>query len=368
MDSSYLSASECQTDMINVSDKPAEESDMNIKRVGIDLAKSVFQVHGVDSQEKVVLRKQLRRAQLLDYFKKLPPCLIGMEACGGAHYWARELQKLGHTVKLMAPQFVKPYVKSNKNDANDAEAICEAVARPTMRFVAIKTIAQQDIQAIHRIRSELVQQRTAKVNQIRGLLTEYGIVVGRRVDVLRNALPQLLEDAENGLTADFRVLLDGLRQDLITLDERVDDLDKKIKTLATSNPAAKRLQQIPGIGPIIATALICAIGDGKQFQRGRDMAAWLGLTPRQHSSGGKDRLLGISKRGDAYLRTLLIHGARSALKVAGKKDDPRSRWLQNLCSRRNKNIAAVALANKNARIAWALLSKETDYLPEGEPA
>ena len=341
---------------------------MNIKRVGIDLTKSVFQVHGVDSQEKVVLRKQLRRAQLLDYFKKLPPCLIGMEACGGAHYWARELQKLGHTVKLMAPQFVKPYVKSNKNDANDAEAICEAVARPTMRFVAIKTIAQQDIQAIHRIRSELVQQRTAKVNQIRGLLTEYGIVVGRRVDVLRNALPQLLEDAENGLTADFRVLLDGLRQDLITLDERVDDLDKKIKTLATSNPAAKRLQQIPGIGPIIATALICAIGDGKQFQRGRDMAAWLGLTPRQHSSGGKDRLLGISKRGDAYLRTLLIHGARSALKVAGKKDDPRSRWLQNLCSRRNKNIAAVALANKNARIAWALLSKETDYLPEGEPA
>ncbi len=341
---------------------------MNIKRIGIDLAKQVFQLHGVDGQEKVVLRKQLRRVQLLDYFKKLPPCLIGMEACGGAHYWARELQKLGHTVKLMAPQFVKPYVKSNKNDANDAEAICEAVARPNMRFVAIKTIAQQDIQAIHRIRSELVQQRTAKVNQIRGLLAEYGIVVGRRVDVLRNALPQLLEDAENGLTADFRVLLDGLKQDLVTLDERVDDLDKKIKTLATSNPAAKRLQQIPGIGPIIATALICAIGDGKQFQRGRDMAAWLGLTPRQHSSGGKDRLLGISKRGDAYLRTLLIHGARSALKVAGKKDDPRSRWLQNLCSRRNKNIAAVALANKNARIAWALLSKETDYLPEGEPA
>jgi transposase len=291
-----------------------------------------------------------------------------MEACGGAHYWARELQKFGHTVKLMAPQFVKPYVKSNKNDANDAEAICEAVARPNMRFVTIKTIAQQDIQAIHRIRSEQVKQRTAKVNQIRGLLAEYGIVVGRRVDVLRNALPQLLEEAENGLTADFRALLDGLRQDLITLDERVDDLDKKIKTLATSNPAAKRLQQIPGIGPIIATALICAIGDGKQFKRGRDMAAWLGLTPRQHSSGGKDRLLGISKRGDAYLRTLLIHGARAVLKVAGNKDDPRSRWLQSLCSRRNKNIAAVALANKNARIAWALLSKETDYLPEGEPA
>jgi transposase len=340
---------------------------MNIKRVGIDLAKQVFQVHGVDAQEKTVLRKQLRRAQLLAYFKDLPPCLIGMEACGGAHYWARELQKLGHTVKLMAPQFVKPYVKSHKNDANDAEAICEAVARPTMRFVAIKSIAQQDIQAMHRIRSEQVKQRTAKVNQIRGLLAEYGIIVGQRVEVLRQALPQLLEDAEQGLTADFRVLLADLNQDLVRLDERVDALDKQIKTLANNHPAAKRLQQIPGIGPIIATALVCAIGDGKQFKRGRDMAAWLGLTPRQHSSGGKEKLLGISKRGDAYLRTLLIHGARSVLYVAGRKEDPRSRWLQSLCSRRHKNIAAVALANKNARIAWALLSKDMDYRPEGEP-
>ncbi|MDI1294258.1 MAG: IS110 family transposase, partial [Methylobacter sp.] len=295
-------------------------------------------------------------------------CLIGMEACSSAHYWARELHKLGHTVKLMAPQFVKPYVKSNKNDANDAEAICEAVARPTMRFVAIKTIAQQDIQAIHRIRSELVHQRTAKANQIRGLLGEYGIVVERRVDVLRKALPLLLEDAENGLTPEFRYLLEGLQQDLIKLNERVDDMDKNIKTLASNNDDAKRLQQVPGIGPITATALICAIGDGKQFKRGRDMAAWLGLTPRQHSSGGKDRLLGISKRGDAYLRTLLIHGARAVLRVAGDKDDPRSRWLQNLCNRRNKNIAAVALANKNARIVWALLTKQTDFLPEGKPA
>jgi len=341
---------------------------MNIKRVGIDLAKQVFQLHGVDSQEKAVLRKQLRRAQMLEYFKKLPPCLIGMEACSSAHYWGRELQKLGHNVKLMAPQFVKPYVKSNKNDANDAEAICEAVARPTMRFVAIKTIAQQDIQAVHRIRSELVQQRTAKVNQIRGLLGEYGIVVGLRVETLRNALPLILEDAENGLSTDFRVLLEGLQQDLTTLTGRVDDMDKKIKTLASSNTDANRLQQIPGIGPITATALVCAIGDGKQFKRGRDMAAWLGLTPRQHSSGGKDRLLGISKRGNAYLRTLLIHGARAVLKVVGNKDDPRSRWLQNVCSRRNKNIAAVALANKNARIVWALLTQKTDFLPEGKPA
>lgn len=341
---------------------------MNIKRIGIDLAKQVFQLHGVDAQEKAVLRKQLRRAQMLDYFTKLSPCLIGMEACSSAHYWGRELQKLGHTVKLMAPQFVKPYVKSNKNDANDAEAICEAVARPTMRFVAIKTIAQQDIQAVHRIRSELVRQRTAKVNQIRGLLGEYGIVIGRRVEVLRKALPFLLEDAGNGLTVDFRVLLDGLQQDLMALDKRIGVLDKNIKTLARSNAEAKRLQQIPGIGPITATALVSSVGDGKQFKRGRDMAAWLGLTPRQHSSGGKDRLLGISKRGDAYLRTQLIHGARSVLKHIGQKDDPRSCWLQNICGRRNMNIAAVALANKNARIAWALLTKETDYLPEGKPA
>jgi transposase len=267
---------------------------MNIKRVGIDLAKDVFQVHGVESQEKVILRKQFRRVQLLAYFEKIAPCLIGMEACGSAHYWARELQKLGHTVKLMAPQFVKPYVKSNKNDANDAEAICEAVARPTMRFVAVKTIAQQDIQAIHRVRSELVSHRTAKVNQIRGLLAEYGLAVGRRVEVLRTALPLLFEDAENGLTLDFRMLLDELRQDLINLDERVEVMDKKIKLLVISHSEAKRLLAIPGIGPITATAIISAIGNDKQFKRGRDFAAWLGLTPRQHSSGGKERLLGIS--------------------------------------------------------------------------
>lgn len=340
----------------------------NIKRIGLDLAKQVFQLHCVDAQEKIVLRKQLRRSQMLEFFKKLPPCLIGMEACGSSHYWARELQKLGHTVKLMAPQFVKPYVKSNKNDANDAEAICEAVSRPTMPFVAIKTVEQQDIQAIHRIRSELIRQRTAKVNQIRGLLAEYGIVVEQRIEKLRKALPLLLEDAENGLTADFRVLLQGLQQDLTTLDERVGEMDKSIQKLASSNTIAKRLQQIPGIGPITSTALVSAIGNGKQFKRGRDFAAWLGLTPRQHSSGGKECLLNISKRGDSYLRTLLIHGARAVLRVAGKKEDPRSRWLQNLCSRRNKNIAAVALANKNARIVWALLTKETDYQPEGEPA
>lgn len=342
---------------------------MNIKRIGIDLAKLVFQLHGVDSHEKPVLRKKLKREQMLPFFRNLPACLIGIEACSGAHHWARELQKLGHTVKLIAPQFVKPYVKANKNDANDAEAICEAVSRPNMRFVTIKTVTQQDMQASHRIRSELVCQRTAKVNQIRGLLAEYGIILGQRIEVLRKALPWLLEDGETGLTSDFRVLLKGLQEDLQALDERVAVLDKRIQTQANSDPVAKRLLEIPGIGPMTATALISAVGDGKQFKKGRDMAAWIGLTPRQHSSGGKERLLGISKRGDSYLRTLLIHGGRAVLRLAGQKDDPRSRWLHSLSERRHSNIAVVALANKNARIAWALLTKDIHYQPmRNEPS
>ncbi|MCX7075152.1 MAG: IS110 family transposase [Methylococcales bacterium] len=334
---------------------------MNIKRIGVDLAKQVFQLHGVDNHEKVVLRKQLSRTKVLLYFQSLAPCLIGMEACGSSHYWARELQKLGHTVKLMAPQFVKPYVKGNKNDTNDAEAICEAVSRPNMRFVSIKTVAQQDIQAVHRIRNGLVKQRTAKINQIRGLLAEYGVVENKGVNVLRNALLSILEDAENGLSADFRMLLEELRQDLITFDERISSLTEKINAIAKADEDTQRLQQIPGVGPITATALISAVGDGKQFKCGRDLAAWLGLTPKQHSSGGKERLLGISKRGDAYLRTLLIHGARSVLRVSAKKTDSLNCWLQNVCDRRNKNIAAVALANKNARIIWAILTKKTNY-------
>jgi len=334
---------------------------MNIKRIGIDLAKQVFQLHGVDNHEKVVLKKQLSRKKMLVYFQSLAPCLIGMEACGSSHYWARELQKLGHTVKLMAPQFVKPYVKGNKNDTNDAEAICEAVSRPNMRFVSIKTVAQQDIQAVHRIRIGLVKQRTAKINQIRGLLAEYGIVESKGVNVLRNALLWILEDAENGLSADFRILLEELRQDLIALDERILTLTEKINVIAKADEDAQRLQQIPGIGPITATAIISAVGDGKQFKCGRDLAAWLGLTPKQHSSGGKERLLGISKRGDAYLRTLLIHGARAVLRFSEMKTDSLNCWLQDLCDRRNKNIAAVALANKNARIIWAILTKKTNY-------
>jgi len=341
---------------------------MNITRIGLDLAKNVFQVHAVERDERIVHKHQLKRSQVLAFFEKLPACKIGMEACAGAHYWARELGRIGHEVKLIAPQFVKPYVKSQKNDANDAEAICEAVGRPTMRFVAIKTIAQQDMQAVHRIRSELIKSRTAKVNQIRGLLTEYGKVVPARIDSIRRAIPLIQEDAENGLTALFRRLLEGLRLDLVELDRRVAELDQEIATVAQEDKVVLRLQSVPGIGPITATALVAAVGEGGQFKRGRDLAAWLGLTPGQHSSGGKERLLGISKHGDSYLRTLLIHGARSVIRTADKKTDPRSRWIVGVVARRHKNVAAVALANKNARIVWALLAKGDVYRAPGVPA
>ena len=334
---------------------------MKITRVGIDLAKEVFQVHGVDRGGKTVVRRQLRRNQMTSYFKQLPACLIGLEACASAHHWARLLSEQGHTVKLIAPQFVKPYVKGNKNDANDAEAICEAVGRPTMRFVPIKTVEQQNIQALHRVRSELVRQRTAKVNQIRGLLGEYGIVVRQGVASLRQAVPAILEDADNGLMSDFRALLAGLREDLVYLDDRVAKLDQTLHTLAHSHEAARRLLTLRGVGPITATALVASLGDGQSFRRGRDASAWVGLVPGQHSSGGKDKLLGISKRGDAYLRTLLIHGARSAIQAAKGREDSLSRWVQSLCTRRNKNIAAVALANKTMRMAWAILKSGADY-------
>jgi len=339
---------------------------MKLIRVGVDLAKNVFQVHGVDRNEKAVWRRTLpRKIWLKVLLEKVEPgCEIGMEACGGAHHWARKLQELGFTVKLIAPQFVKPYVKSNKNDANDAEAICEAMSRPSMRFVAVKSVAQQDIQAVHRVRSGLVEQRTARANQIRGLAAEYGLVAPKELGQLRNALPCWLEDAESGLTGRFRLLLQGLWEDLRALDERVGELDREIELIAKSDPVAKRLQQLRGVGPITATAFVGTVGNGEQFAKGRQLSAALGLTPGQHSSGGKERLLGITKRGDAYLRTLLIHGARSMIRAAKGKDDPLSKWVLNLAARRHPNVAAVALANKTARMAWAMLRNGTDYQPE----
>jgi transposase len=336
---------------------------MKIKRIGIDLAKHVFQIHGVDECEEVVLKKRLRRSEMLTFFAKVKPTLIGVEACGSAHYWARELSKLGHTVKLMPPQYVKPYVKTNKNDANDAEAICEAVSRPSMRFVPIKSIEQQALQGLHCVRDRVVKARTALINEIRGLLGESGIILQQGVAAVRNTLPSIIEDAMNGLCMPMRALMKALYSELESVDARLDDLDDQVKAHAQQDANAKRIQQLDGVGPITASAIVSSLGDATQFKSGREFAAWLGIVPRQHSSGGKERLVGISKRGDSRLRTLLIHGARSALLASTHKTDRRSEWLHKLTERRNKNIATVALANKQARIIWAMITRQEDYRP-----
>lgn len=336
---------------------------MKITTIGIDLAKNVVQVHGVDERGKTVLNKQLKREQVMAFFANLQRCLLGMEACGSAHYWARKLENLGHTVKLIAPQFVKAYVKTNKNDAADAEAICEAVGRPNMRFVAIKRGEQQAVLALHRARQGFVKARTAQANQIRGLLIEYGIVIPQGISYITKRLPGILEDAENDLPGVFRQLMQRLGEHLKELDRQVGELEVQIQLWHRQNDASRRLAQIPGIGPITASALVASIGDANSFENGRQLAAWLGLVPRQHSSGGKSTLLGISKRGDSYLRMLLVHGARSVIRVAEGKPGYAESWLARLIGRRNLNVVAVALANKNARIIWALLKHERDYQP-----
>ena len=337
---------------------------MKITTIGIDLAKNVLQIHGANERGKKVFNKQLRSKQVLAYFAQLPPCLIGLEACGSAHHWARQLQAMGHTVKLMAPQFVKPYVKTNKNDAADAEAICEAVTRPNMRFVPIKNANPQAVLSVHRARQGFVKARTAQGNQIRGLLMEYGITLPQGLGHIVKCVPAILEDGENELPGVFRQLLQRLADHLKELDYQVKELETQIQVWHRENDASRKLAGIPGIGPITASALVASIGDASNFKNGRQLAAWLGLVPRQHSSGGKQILQGISKRGDAYLRTLLIHGARSVIRVAAGKTNQTSSWLLNLVERRHKNVAAVALANKNARIVWALLTHQREYQSE----
>jgi transposase len=336
---------------------------MKITIVGIDLAKHVFQVHGVDERGKVVLKKQLKRHQVLPFFGNLPACLIGMEACGGAHHWARRLQAQGHTVRLMAPQFVKPYGKTNKNDAADAEAICEAVSRPSMRFVPIKSVEQQAVLSMHRARQGFVKARTAQANQIRGLLAEYGLIIPKGMAAITRGVPQILEDASNDLPHSCRALLQRLLEHLKELDGQAKELEAQITLWHRDNELSRKLAAVPGIGPVTASALVATVGDAKNFSSGRQLAAWLGLVPRQESSGGKTVLLGISKRGDAYLRTLLIHGARSVIYASGRKKESMNRWLAELIQRRNSNLAAVALANKTARIAWALLARDRPFEP-----
>lgn len=333
---------------------------MEITTVGIDLAKSVFQVHTVDQHGKVVLRKQLKRGQMAEFFAALPACLIGMEACGSAHYWARKLQALGHTVKLMAPQFVKPYVKANKHDAADAEAICEAVRRPNMRFVPVKNVEQQAVLALHRVRQGWVKARTAQANQIRGLLSEFGFVVPQGIGHITRRVPAILDEATNELPGAFKELVLRLLEHFKDLDRQVNEMEHQIEHWHRANELSRKLEKIPGIGPITASALVASVGDAKNFANGRQLAAWLGLVPKQHSSGGKTNLQGISKRGDTYLRTLLIHGARAVIRQIERKTNVQG-WLARLLGRRNKNVAAVALANKNARIAWALLAHDRNF-------
>tara|TARA_R110001599_G_C12177298_1_gene653770 strand:- start:263 stop:1303 length:1041 start_codon:yes stop_codon:yes gene_type:complete len=339
---------------------------MHIKRIGLDLAKYVFEVHAVDAQDKAVLRKTLRRDAVAQFFAELEPCIVGMEACCGSHYWARVLMDLGHEVRLISPQFVKPYVKSNKNDRNDAEAICEAIGRPSMRFVPPKSAEQLEIQAVHRIRQRVVANRTRLVNQVRGLLGEHGVVVARDITRIRRALGEIADSHESEFGDIFIDMLRDMRDELAELDSRLAGYNRRIKNLFRSNEMCQRIGQIEGVGPITATALVAAIGDKSCFKNGRQFAAWLGLVPKQHSSGGKARLLGISKRGDRYLRTLLIHGARAVLGKAAGKTDARSQWIERMRGRRHPNVVAVALANKNARIIWSLLSRDQEYRPGHE--
>jgi transposase len=335
----------------------------DISVLGIDIAKRVFHAVGTDETGKIVFRKRLSRQELMPFIAKLPPVLIGMEACGGAHYWARRFGEHGHDVKLMAPQFVKPYVKSNKNDMRDAEAIAEAVTRPTMRFVPIKAIDQQDIQALHRVRERLMGERTALVNEVHGLMQEYGIVMPKGVSQFRQAVVDRLESEQDKLTALSQEMFRKLVEEFIALEEQLAYYQDKLDTLAKTHPECQRLMTIAGIGPLGATALIAAVSDASAFHNGRQFAAWLGLVPRQHTTGGKAYLLGISKRGDSYLRKLLIHGARATMRWVGLKTDRRSQWIRQLLERRGKNRTAVAVANKNARIVWALLTSQQVYEP-----
>jgi transposase len=336
---------------------------MKITRVGLDLAKNVVQVHGVDRTGNVVVRKRLSRGKVLEYFAGVQPCLIGMEASGGAHQWARELAKLGHTVKMMAPKYVSPYRKGGKNDGQDADAICEAVGRPNMRFVPVKSLEQQALLTVHRTRQLVVGQRTALINQARGLLAEFGIVLAKGPTHVRRRLPEILEDAQNGLPALVREVLAEIRGRLVGLDETKVHYDRKLSELVKNDERARRVMELQGIGEITASAAVATMGDGSVFRNGRHFAAWLGVTPRQHSSGERQRLGAMTKHSDPYLRTLFIHGARSAIASMMHGDDPRSRWVQRLVERRGKNRAAVALAAKNARIVWAMVRHEKPYRP-----
>jgi transposase len=332
----------------------------DIKVLGIDLAKTIFQIHGANRKGKCVLRKRLSRQKLIEFMSNLKPCLVGIEACTGAHYWARTFKSMGHEVKMMSPQFVKPYVKSNKNDRNDAEAICEAVTRPGMRFVPIKNIEQQDTLLSHRARELAIKQRTGLVNQIRGLLQEYGVIIAKGISHV-NELPEILERNADKLSFQAKKFFHRLYEQFKQIDEQVDIHEKEIHQMASKDTMCQEVMNIEGVGPITASAIVATVGDAKVFKNGREVAAWLGLVPKQHSSGNKIVLGGISKRGDRYVRKLLIHGARSVVNVCETKSDPKSLWVADKKRRCGYNKASVALANKNARTIWAIMATGECY-------
>ena len=329
--------------------------------IGLDLAKNVFQVHGVDGSGDTVMRRQLRRSQLLPFFKKQRPCLVGMEACATSHHWARQLIELGHVVKLMPARYVKPYVKRNKNDTADAEAICEAVTRPTMRFVAVKSAQQQSVLMLHRTRELLVRQRTMLVNAIRSHMAEFGIVAPVGVPRVKELFAVIADADDDRLPAIARACLEGLAKQFLSLHEEIATAERRIHAWHRSNEASRRLETIPGIGPITATALAATITDPSVFTSGRELAAWIGLVPRQSSTGGKERLGRISKQGDQYLRWLLVAGAMSVIRHAKRRGTTSLPWLANLITSKPTKVAAVALANKIARIAWAVLRQGGTY-------
>ena len=325
-----------------------------ITTVGLDLAKSVFQVHAADREGRPVVRRKLRRQQVLDFFAKLSPCLIGLEACASAHHWARELQALGHKVRLIPPQYVRPFVKTNKNDASDAEAICEALMRPTMRFAAVKSAEQQSVLLLHRARELLVRQRTMLINALRGHCGEFGIVAAQGAPKVADLIA-VIEDPEDArIPALAREALGSLVAQLRGVQTKVRGLEKKLKAWHRGNEASRRLEAIPGVGMITATALVATVGDASRFHSGRQLAAWLGLVPRQYSSGGKERLGRISKRGDGYIRRLLVHGARADLRWSRRWKHERAAWQEGLLARRPTNVVLVAMANKTARVVWAM--------------
>ena len=332
----------------------------NIKVLGIDLAKNVFQIHGADAKGKRVLSKRLSREKLIEFMANLSPCLVGIEACTGAHYWARLFGSMGHTVKMMAPQFVKPYVRSNKNDRNDARGIAEAVTRPDMKFVPIKKVEQQDVLLSHRARELVIKQKTAQANQIRGLLAEYGVIIPKGINHITNMVT-ILENNKDKLTIKAHQIFMRLYKQFKVYVKQIDAYDKEIEQMTAKDPMCREIMKIEGVGPLTASAVVATIGDAKLFKNGREVSAWLGLVPKQHSSGNTIRLSGITKRGDRYVRKLLINGGRTIVKNCEHKQDKRSIWVADKKHRSGYNKAAVAVANKNARIIWAILASGECY-------